>query len=419
MRLTRKYKPRRGLRGRFWKLLTRIAPELGKRYLAHIMRAEIRAVAAPPGVRPCEPLTFMGFFRTHLGTAQGSRILASGLAAAGIDVKVFDCSDLVPHQKTESVAAEAEIPANGTLVFCVNPPELYKLFRQFGPEICRGKRLIGYWWWELDRLPPAWRRWAGIMHEIWVSSRFLHDTFRRELPGKTIRLLPLPVERPTPSSLSLADFGVPSGRFTVLSAFDLQSGWARKNPEGAVEAFRRAFTDPDQAQLVLKVTGAAGAPKHAAHLRSIISAMPNVHLIDRFLPAADLSALISGCDALLSLHRSEGLGLFVAEAMWLGVPVIATGWSGVMDLIDDNHAMLVKFKKIAVKAGDYFWVPRGATWAEPDIDHAVACLRRLAGNPDLCAELGRRGAEKAERLFNLTAFCRDARTMTGLETRAD
>ena len=386
-----------------------------KRYLGYLLRRRIREVAATAAPATIEPVTLVGFFRTHLGIAQTARMLAAALRASKLDIRLFDCGELVPHEKTETAVDTTEIPPRGTLVFCVNPPELYKLFRHFGPDICAGKRLVGYWWWELDRLPADWRRWAACMHEIWVSSRFLHEVFSKELPGKTVRLVPLPIARPAPSHLTRADFGIPPDRFTVLTAFDLQSGWARKNPEGAIEAFRRAFPDPTQAHLVLKVTGTGGAPQDATRLRALIAGMPNVTLLDRFLPAADLSALIAQCDVLLSLHRAEGLGLFLAEAMWLGVPIIATGWSGVLQLIDDSHAMLVRYTKVLVRAGDYAWVPPGASWAEPDLDHAVECLRRLAGDSDLRAELGRRSLEKARRDFDLEVFRRIARSATGLE----
>jgi glycosyltransferase involved in cell wall biosynthesis len=320
----------------------------------------------------------------------------------------------VTHEKTEATNAANEIPPNGTLVFCVNPPEYFKLFRHFGPDICAGKRLVGYWWWELDRLTADWRRWAGVMHEIWVSSSFLQELFSRELPDKIVRLVPLPINPTTPSHLTRGDFGIPTDRFAVLTAFDLQSGWVRKNPEGAIEAFRRAFPDPNAAHLVLKVTGASRATQDAARLRALVAGMPNVTLIDRFLPAADLSALVSQCDVLLSLHRSEGLGLFLAEAMWLGRPIVATGWSGVLQLIDDSHAMLVRYRKVSVGPDDYPWVPDGAQWAEPDLDHAAECLRRLAADPALRAELGRRSLEKARQAFDLEVFRRSAHDLTGL-----
>jgi glycosyltransferase involved in cell wall biosynthesis len=107
--------------------------------------------------------------------------------------------------------------------------------------------------------------------------------------------------------------------------------------------------------------------------------------------------------------------LFLAEAMWLGRPIVATGWSGVLQLIDGSHAMLVRFKKVPVRSGEYPWAPVGANWAEPDLDHAAECLRRLAAGRDLRAELGRLSLEKARREFDLEVFRRNARALTGLE----
>jgi hypothetical protein len=101
------------------------------------------------------------------------------------------------------------------------------------------------------------------------------------------------------------------------------------------------------------------------------------------LSAQDLAALIRCADVLLSLHRAEGFGLFIAEAMWLGTAVIATGWSGVLDMLDADNAMLVGFNKVAVKPGDYPSVPPGAQWADPDVGHAAECLRRLASDASL------------------------------------
>ncbi|HJT11606.1 MAG TPA: glycosyltransferase family 4 protein [Dongiaceae bacterium] len=278
------------------------------------------------------------------------------------------------------------------------------LLSHFGPRICRGKRLVGYWWWELDRVPRAWLPWAALMDEIWVSSRFIHDTFARGLPGKVVRYVPLPVPEPAAAPLGRADFGLADGPFTVLAAFDLSSRWARKNPVGAIAAFRQAFPGASDAQLVLKVSGAEQNPAQAERLRGLTADMPNVRIIDRNLPQPDLAALIRCADVLISLHRAEGFGLFIAEAMWLGTAIVATGWSGVMDMLDPENALLVAFDKVAVQPADYPSVPPGAAWAEPDIGHAADCLRRLASDAGLRRQLQTNARERAERQFSLDRF---------------
>ena len=375
---------------------------MGAWYLDHLLRLRLRRLdEAPHAGGP--PIALLGGFELTLGIARAAQLLRAGLEAADLPVHPMDCSAVL-RPMPGPAQPRAAAPAGGTMVFCVNPPQMVPLLSHFGPRICRGKRLVGYWWWELDRIPRAWLPWAALMDEIWVSSRFIHDTFSRGLPGKTVRYVPLPVPEPVASSLGRVDFGLPERPFTVLAPFDLSSHWARKNPMGAIAAFRRAFPSAIEAQLVLKVSGMDQNPAQLEQLRSVTAEMPNVRIIDRTLPPRDLAALVRCADVLLSLHRAEGFGLFIAEAMWLGTAIVATGWSGVMDMLDQDNALLVAFDKVAVRPADYPSVPRGAQWAEPDIGHAADCLRLLAGDAGLRNRLRTKARERAERQFSLDRF---------------
>jgi glycosyltransferase involved in cell wall biosynthesis len=395
----RKFRPA-GLRGAIWRGLRKVAPHAARRYFDRmIRRAVARQGRGPGGV----PVSLIGVFALPIGLGRAAHLLGEALAAVGVPVQLTDCT----HCLRKDVAAPAQrpaFPAAGTLVFCINPPEIRGVLGNFGPHICAGKRLVGYWWWELDQVPRRWLPWARLVDEIWVSSRYVQETFARTLPGKPVRYVPLPVPEPAPSALARPDFGLAAQRFTVLVAFDLSSGWARKNPEGAIAAFRRAFPGAGAAQLVLKVGGAARHPAQLARLRGLTAAMPNVHIIDRTLPHEDLAALLRCADVLLSLHRAEGFGLFIAEAMWLGTPIVATGWSGVMDMLDSENALLVRFATVPVRPGDYPEAPRGASWAEPDLDHAAECLRRLASDPALGRALSARARQRAEAQFSVERF---------------
>lgn len=409
----RGFKPKK-LRGLIWKGLALVTPPAARSYLDRLIRERVRRVRRlqdEPSVGGA-PIALLGAFELHIGVARAAQILRSGMEAAGLPIHPMDCSAVLrplpgpPHPRPAA-------PASGTMVFCVNPPKMAELLSHFGPRICRGKRLVGYWWWELDRVPRAWLPWADLMDEIWVSSRFIHETFSRDLPGKPIRYIPLPVPEPRPSAAARRDFGLEEERFTVLAAFDLSSRWERKNPTGAIAAFRRAFPDPAQAQLVMKVSGADQHPDQLARLHGLTADMPNVRVVERDLSPGDVAALIRCADAFLSLHRSEGLGLFIAEAMWLGTPIIATGWSGVLDMLDAENSMLVRFKIVPVRPSDYPSVPRGAQWAEPDLDHAAECLRRLAGDADLRTRLRTNARHRAERQFSLERFRAVAPSLLG------
>jgi glycosyltransferase involved in cell wall biosynthesis len=397
----RTFAPRK-LSGLTWRTLAAFTPDLAHRYLDRLLRSRVRAARQRPCVERI-PLTLLGAFELNIGIARAAQILRAGLEASDIPVHPMDCSAVL-RPMPGPPQPRAAAPANGTMVFCVNPPKMAELLRHFGPRICRGKRLVGYWWWELDRVPRAWLPWAALMDEIWVSSRFIHDTFARGLPGKTVRYVPLPVPEPVAAPLGRSDFGLAEAPFTVLAAFDLSSHWARKNPDGAIAAFRRAFPDAGAAQLALKVSGVDQNPHQLERLRALTADLPSVRIIDRTLPAGDLAALIRCADVVLSLHRAEGFGLLIAEAMWLGAAIVATGWSGVMDMLDEDNAMLVRFAKVAVRPGDYPSVAPGSQWAEPDIGHAAECLRRLAEDPALRDRLRGQARRRAQEQFSLDRF---------------
>ncbi len=388
--------------GLMWRGLGAVAPSVARGYLDSLIRARVSRAREEPRV-DSRLFSLLGAFELDIGIARAAQVLRAGLDASAVPVHPMDCSAVlrpIPGPPQPRAAA----PTGGTMVFCVNPPQMVPLLTHFGPRICRGKRLVGYWWWELDRIPRAWLPWAALMDEIWVSSRFIHDTFARGLPGKTVRYVPLPVPEPAASPLGRVDFGLAEQPFTVLAAFDLSPHWARKNPVGAIAAFRRAFPRAAEAQLVLKVGGADQNPAQLERLRGLTADMPNVRIIDRTLPPRDLAALIRCADVLISLHRSEGFGLFVAEAMWLGTAIVATGWSGVMDMLHPDNARLVAFDTVAVNPADYPSVPPGAQWAEPDVGHAAACLRQLAGDAGLRSRLRAKARERAERQFSLDRF---------------
>jgi glycosyltransferase involved in cell wall biosynthesis len=191
---------------------------------------------------------------------------------------------------------------------------------------------------------------------------------------------------PVASSLGRAAFGLPEEAVVVLVSFNLASSFARKNPFAAIAAFRGAFGDRMDRILLLKVSHPEHAPADFARLAQMAHA-PNIRLETHTLPPQDRHALTACADIVLSLHRGEGFGLVLAEAMLLGKPVIATGWSGNTDFMDGSNAVLVSYR--LVPARDDRSVYRGL-WAEPDVGEAAVLLRTLADDADLRRDLGER-----------------------------
>lgn len=260
------------------------------------------------------------------------------------------------------------------------------------PEVrATSRRLVGYCYWELETLSAEMRRGAAAVDEIWVHTRFIEEAFAN---GTTtpVRRVPLPVAEPVSSGRTRDDFAALApfaGRPLIGVTFDYFSVRERKNPLGAIEAFTRAFRPDEGPVLVVKTLHGDRFPDQHADLVATAAGRDDVVVWNEQLTRADQMAFIASLDGLLALHRSEGLGVHLAEAMWLGTPVVATGYSGNVDFMDDDNSLLVGYELTAVRDGGGIY-PAGARWADPDVDHAAECLRRLVSDPELAAALAGR-----------------------------
>ena len=290
------------------------------------------------------------------------------------------------------MARRSELPPPGVPICVhVNAPMLaYTLLRQ-RRTLLRGRRVVGYWAWELPTMPPDWHAGLRFVHEIWVPSRFAAAAIETIAPGR-VRVVPPPLGLlpPLPAPLDRLAFGLPETAVIVLVAFNLASSFERKNPLAAIAAFRAAFGNRLDRLLVLKVGNPDHFPRDFAAIRAAVACVPNIRIETRVLPAADHAALMAACDIVMSLHRSEGLGLVPAEAMLLGKPVIATGWSGNMEFMDAGSAALVGYRLVPVRDVRRVYDLPGAVWAEPDVREAMVQLRRLADDATERVALGAR-----------------------------
>jgi glycosyltransferase involved in cell wall biosynthesis len=350
------------------------------------------------------------------GLGEGGRLMLQGLSALGLPAWSFDAGVVAPGG---AEAAErwpsAGLPEGVPLVLHVNAPMLPGALLRLPRGALRGRRVVGYWAWELPTVPANWYQAAPFVHDVWVPSRFTAAALEAVTPGR-VRVVPHPVGAfpPAPSALDRADFALKPDAFVVLTSFSLASSFARKNPLAAIAAFQAAFGVADNRVLVMKVSHAEHWPDDLNTLRAAIEPLPNVRLETRLLPPADSHALTRCADCVLSLHRSEGFGLVPAEAMSLGRPVVATDWSGTTDFLDASCGMPVPYRLIPARDPRGVFEAPGAMWAEADIGAAAASLRALADDAELRARLG--AAARAAVLTKLgTAPLRDALHSIGLE----
>jgi glycosyltransferase involved in cell wall biosynthesis len=261
--------------------------------------------------------------------------------------------------------------------FFIRAYERSGLFRR--DEVYR----IAYWAWELEALPDEWIESAALVDEIWSPTEFVAKAMRTRISLPVHKMLP-GVEVGPVAPVSRASLGIPEEHLVFLFMFDLHSQLHRKNPQGVIEAFRRAVRPGESATLVIKTSGGDAHPKDLARVEAMCRA-ENVLLIHKTMPRAEAYGLVAMSDCFISLHRSEGFGLGLAEAMLLGKPVIATGYSGNLDFMNRENSMLVDYQMVEITEDRPLYT-RGNRWAEPSIAHAASYIRQVLEQPEEASE---------------------------------
>ena len=353
-------------------------------------------------------LAIAGEFSRASGIGEAARLMAA--AAERLGTKVWRTDIPPPVDATAELPRPTDDPPppGAPMVVHINAPLLPLAFLRLPRSLPKNRRIIGYWSWELPTVPPDWRAGTRFVHNIWTLSRFTAAALEPLKPGR-VRVVPPPMAEAPPiqAHLDRAAFGLPDDAVITLVSFNLASSFARKNPLGAIAAFRAAFGDRPDRVLLLKIGHPDHAPADFERIRQAADA-PNIRIETRSFPTADSHALTACCDIVLSLHRSEGFGLVPAEAMFLGKPVIATAWSGNMDFMDADTAALVGYRLIPVH--DDRMVYRNSVWADPDIREAANHLRRLADDAQARQALGLRGKTHVQKTLTsapLAAAMRD------------
>ena len=382
--------------------------------LAHAVERIFGALAASRGEiywrRPPSSRRRPRTIRSHQRIGGGLNVFAhftcpSGLQQAALGlVKAFDhagvptsCRDVpIPGVSPDRAPGRygGEEVYHKTMLHVQPEPLLDQV-----PDLCEldldeQNYRIGYWYWESDRVPAIWREIAernGI-REVWAASKFTAAALRASLPIPVYHLPPGIELSPFPR-LPRSSLGIREDRFTFLFIFDMRSVMERKNPMGVMEAFRMAFRPDDPVQLVIRAHHGRDDAAQWQQLTSEAERTPNVTILDRALSREESYALIDACDCYISLHRAEGLGLTMAEAMLMGKPVVATGYSGNMDFMTGANSYLVDYELQALAPVAPY--PPDTLWAIASTSHAAELMRRVYENQDEARERGAVGRREA------------------------
>jgi Glycosyl transferases group 1 len=340
-----------------------------------------------------------GYLGHTLGLGAAARGYVKALAAAGVPVSTVSVP-LHHLKRPATMAVEygqhafedlVHTGAAGFELVAVNADELPDFVQGLASDYFEGPR-IGVWGWETNSIPSRWRRAFELIDEIWVYSRFMAENIGAVAPVPVTALAP-PVEAPSEPVVPLR-MGVPEG-FLFLFVFDYLSTIQRKNPVGLIEAFKRAFAPGEGPQLLIKTINAPLRPLAEEELLWAAHERPDIHIVDRSLDSHELAGLMAACDCYVSLHRSEGFGLTLAEAMAIGKPVIATRYSGNLDFMNDENSYLVDYEIGRVGAECEIY-PADGEWAEPNREHAAELMRLVCAHPHEAARIGGRARADVE-----------------------
>lgn len=341
------------------------------------------AESGPPGVN------VVGYLDSIHGVGESARQLIGALGAAGSAVVPITIPGAGGLPAFEHPGAGGELEPVTLLV--ANADVTAEVAAGAGRDAMAGRRTVGFWMWETERFPEQLRPASDLLDEIWTGSSFAAGAISLAL-GRPVHHIPMPISLSSEPLPDRERLGLPDG-FLFLFAFDFASVPRRKNPLGLVEAFRRAFPEPRVgAVLVLKSINGDRRPQERRELEHAIAGREDIVLLDRRLGSGEHETLVASCDCYVSLHRSEGLGLTIGEAMLLGKPVIATAYGGSNDIVTTTTAFPVRYELVPVGAGAAPYDPDDR-WAEPDLDHAAELMRHVFTDRAGAARVAARGRE--------------------------
>jgi glycosyltransferase involved in cell wall biosynthesis len=357
------------------KVLTRVKARMINRQARELEKQEII---------PFEPskykngINLIGSVRSDTGLGQSIRLLADIIEEIKCDYMVYNYF-VPPGDSMTDTSYDYKISDNPEFnvnLIHVNPSELPLAYMDIGKQQWDYHYNIGYWLWELEDFPDEWLSSLHFVDEIWTSSEFVARSIRK-CTDKPVHAMPYCVTAPVDESCTREHFGLPDDKFLYLMMFNSGSVMARKNPMSVLAAFKKAFPkEQEDVGLIIKMNSSAQSEKDMEQIKSALDGYDNIYFICETLSKAEVDSLIKCADVYVSLHRAEGFGLVMAEAMLLGTPVIATNWSANTEFMSEETSCMVDYRLVTLEE-DIFPFKKGYRWAEADTDEAAGFMRRL------------------------------------------
>lgn len=344
----------------------------------------------------------IAYANSELGVGEAGRRTASAVAGSGIPMELVSTThntlSRAAHAPRRAVSADVSYE---NVVTCVNADQLPTVSGLMGLESLRGRH-VGLWFWELEEFPTHYRSSLDLVDEVWVASEFTRKAIQA-VTDVPVRLIAMPIEVPTrPTSYTRRSLGLPEGCFLFVSNFDYLSVYERKNPISVIRAYTEAFTPNDGTCLLVKSINGHHRPLHREHIRSFAEGRADIVFLDDYVTNAEMKAIIELSDCYVSLHRAEGYGLNLADAMAHGTPTIATGYSGNMEFQTPETAVLIPYSLVEVGPAAAPYSPT-AWWADPDVEAASAAMLAMAHHSEAGRQLAARALDHVTSAHSLAA----------------
>ena len=321
-------------------------------------------------------VNLIGNICAESGLGQSCRLVASALDKTGFPLSIYKYEQLGAEGQGDHSwenRLSKELPYDVNLIH-INPHELGLAFIQQDASVWNYRYNIGYWLWVLEEFPDEWIPCFQCLDEIWAPSEFICNAIRKKttLP---VRCMPYYVDVHIGTIYDRKHFGIPEDKFLYLMMYDQSSCMERKNPIGVLNAFKMAFEkENENVGLVIKINNPT--PESRKQIRSVLDGYTNVYLIEETLSRDEVNSLTKCVDVVVSLHRAEGFGLVLAEAMLLGTPTVATNWSSNTEFMNENVACMVDYELITIEK-DMPPFKAGNRWADANLDQAAEYMKKL------------------------------------------
>lgn len=345
-------------------------------------------------------INLIGFIKGEIGLGQSCRLLAEAINYSGEEFTIYNyeqISSMRFNDSTWDYKITNTTPYNINIIH-LNPPDLALAHATLDKNIWNFKYNIAFWLWELEEFPDEWIKCFSFVDEIWTPSEFASNSIRKKtsLPVNTIKYS---ISAPIDDAYNRKYFSIPDDKFLFLCMYDSNSTINRKNPIGTIESFKKAFSKDDtNIGLVIKVNNPQ--QNDIDIIKKMLEGYENIYIIPKIMTKTEVNSLIKICDVFVSLHRAEGFGLPLAEAMFLGTPTIATNWSANTEFMNQENACMVDYNMVYLEE-DYVMYKKGNKWADPNIEQAAEYMKKLYEDNNFYNDISKKAQNYIKENLNL------------------